>query len=140
MAHALFAPMIVWQGMEDEYRDEDKMFKVKTSRLAKLASGDFSETATDYEMAIFISTFTLVQPPSESVFKLMAYCFRKAYGDKTADELDLPKVDLESDIMLKRDYDRLATWIYQKQKEAMKAKRQPKVEPKAESLDSFTAP
>jgi hypothetical protein len=138
--HAIAAPVIVWPRQEDGFTDMKN--KVVLHRLGKLLKHDYSERATDFEVALYCSSASLERKPGEEEFHIYMYAARHSGLGAVMDQDDMLKDDgLELDPYTEKPlYDNLARWIYKKQKEHLKDAR--KAAPKGipdvvGSLDGF---
>lgn len=71
----LFAPIIVYQGMEDMVTEEMK----NRIELERLANPD--EMATDYEAMVYLHTASLATPFSETWYHIYSYLFSKYHPE-----------------------------------------------------------
>lgn len=118
--HILRAPMVVWPGYEEDFKD--KWDKVLIQRLAH--HQDFVEgMCTEYEAMLYISTATLVAPPSHNWFNIYMWLFSR-YMPEAAKANDLAgPAELEGSDA--EDLRRLRQWIFKSQALHLKRKEQP---------------
>lgn len=131
LTHALLAPLVVWPSVEDSFSEMNG--KARSARLVKLMKGDVSERASNYEIALYCSSFSLAIPPPSETVKVMMFAMRHAEVQKFGKTMDADPMlkgegkHLSADAQ--RAYDRLAAWIYTVQAKAIKttvAKRRAK--------------
>lgn len=123
--HAIAAPLIVWPGFENDFKD--KKADVTIARMAKLLKKDFTERATDLEIALYMSTASLGAggPLDRDASDVYMYAFRHSGYGQTMDQDDMLKDEGNKlDASAQQLYDHLASWIYKKQKQALKEKAQ----------------
>ncbi len=118
--HILRAPMVVWPGYEEDFKD--KWDKVLIERLAH--HQDFVEgRCTEYEAMLYISTTTLVAPPSHNWFNIYMWLFNR-YMPEAAKANDLVgPADLEGSEA--EDLERLRRWIFKSQELRLRSKSKP---------------
>lgn len=118
--HILRAPMVVWPGYEEEFKD--KWDKVLIQRLAHYQ--DFVEKmCTEYEAMLYISTATLVAPPSHNWFNIYMWLFNRYMPEAaTANDLAGP-TKLEGNEA--DDLERLRRWIFKSQELNLRSKSKP---------------
>jgi len=100
---------------------EEQKLDVTLHRLVKLGRGDVTEEATDYEVMLYISNFTLEHPPSSHIYRIYMYLFARIYpeksktmfGDDVVTKLDLYEAQMLRDIKRK---------LYQTQTERKKGR------------------
>ncbi|MDO8751347.1 MAG: hypothetical protein Q7K03_09435, partial [Dehalococcoidia bacterium] len=126
--HILRAPMVVWPGYEEDFKD--KWDKVLIQRLAH--HQDFVEgMCTEYEAMLYISTATLVAPPSHNWFNIYMWLFNR-YMPEAAKANDLVgPAKLEGSEA--EDLERLRRWIFKSQALHLKRKEQPEAEESKET-------
>ncbi len=114
--YALTAPIIVWPGTEPEF---DKLkIKAQIARFNKIGDRDRSEAATDAEVALYLSSASMIEPLNSDWAKVYGYAARKAFPVIPKD-IDIPeKLDSEQQKL----YDGLARWIFKQQAEALNGK------------------
>jgi len=115
VAYSLFAPIIVdprWTDLPEEL-----VKKATLHRMAKVASGDFSEKATDYEAMVYLHTVSLAQPLGETMRSIYFWLFRKFYPAQ-ADTIGLPNPNLTE--IEHRELEKLKEWIFRMQMKAIK--------------------
>jgi hypothetical protein len=116
--YALFAPIITWPGYEKD--NSDKKMLVQKARFEKIFEGDKSERATDAEVAIYLSTATLVSPVNSDWAEVYMHAAKNAFPELKGVMGNDGNKDLTAE--QKRLYDDLAKWIYKKQVAALKGK------------------
>lgn len=121
--YALFAPLIVWPGYEDSSKKWAN--DAQMARFKKILSNDKSERATDAEVAIYLSTASLVAPMTtpdwaQVYFRAASKAFPAIHDFMVRDDDKYFAESLkEPNAEQKKLHDELAKWIYEKQKEAL---------------------
>ena len=126
--HILRAPIVGWPGWVETLGDQ--WDKVLIQRLAH--HQDFVEgMCTEYEAMLYISTATLVAPPSHNWFNIYMWLFNR-YMPEAAKANDLvgPARLEGSDA---EDLKRLRQWIFKSQALHLKRKEQPEAEESKET-------
>jgi len=134
LVFSLVAPLIVYSSEEagENTADEAWVRDAKLSRLLKCMRGDLSEQATDFEAMIYLSTASLVHPLDTPWYNIYMYLFSKHYPESKQLGFNAPKsLSTQEQTMLTQ----LKEWIFERQKEAVKAKLKKPVVQK--TLDGF---
>jgi hypothetical protein len=144
LVHALTAPLIVWPGFEDDLLFREKKERVVLMRLAALARDKSYDSATDLEIALYMSSASLGSsgPLPQDAADVFMYATRHSGFEASfdADEMlkdEGKKLDYEAEAL----YDQLGRWIFKKQAEALKQRSKEekiveKVEAKSELLQA----
>ncbi|MCW4002651.1 MAG: hypothetical protein NWE95_01890 [Candidatus Bathyarchaeota archaeon] len=103
----IFAPIVVFQGMEDMVTDYMKT-KIEIERL----STPLAETATDYEAMIYLHTASLSVPFSERWYHIYSYLFSK-YHPEQAKTIGVYSEQISE--QEQHALSRLKKWIYRQQ-------------------------
>ena len=126
LVHALTAPLIVWPGFEDDFLFREKKERVVLMRLATLARDKAYDSATDLEIALYMSSASLGSggPLPQDAADVFMYATRHSGFEASFDADDMlkdegKKLDYEAEDL----YKRLGQWIFEKQKEALKQRR-----------------
>ncbi len=117
LMYCLTAPLILYPGWEDTYankRDEATIF-----RLALAAEIHETRMATEFEAMLYISSATLVAPPSHTWATIYFWLFRRWNREK-ADAISIE--DRPLDRNAQEDLERLRSWMYDHQMQHLKAK------------------
>lgn len=129
MMYALTAPMITWPQCESIYTPEN-VGRAKMERLAMIMmlKGQPPDRCSDFEAALYISSWTLSAPPSEHWFRLYMHLFKKCFPNQTEIFEDVR----EPDRWELEDLERLKVWIFKQQMQAIKdrSKQEKPQEPK----------
>jgi hypothetical protein len=117
--HAIQAPLILWPGWEEDFKDKAR--EAVTKRLIKIAQGNRSREATDFEVCMYCSSASLSRPPGREEFNIYAYAFRKEFGEELASSIfgDEGRTLYPDE---KAIYERLKEWIYREQEKFLKLK------------------
>ena len=126
--HILRAPIVGMPGWVDTLQDQ--WDKVLIQRLAH--HQDFVDgMCTEYEAMLYISTATLVAPPSHNWFNIYMWLFNR-YMPEAAKANDLVgPAELEGSEA--EDLERLRCWIFKSQALHLKRKEQPEAEESKET-------
>ncbi|MBI4201189.1 MAG: hypothetical protein HY531_02740 [Chloroflexi bacterium] len=109
----LTAPYITWPGYEDIYRSNGNKDRALVQRLACHEEIHREKACTEFEAMLYISTATLVAPPSHAWYTIYMYLFNRCMPEQAeANGLDGIKKLNGSDA---EDLMRLRQWIYKKQ-------------------------
>ncbi len=125
----LTAPYLTWPGYEDIYRANGNREKALVRRLAQYAEIATGRVCTEFEAMLYISTATLVNPPSHNWYRIYMYLFLKEMPEQAKacgfDEVkELYGTEVEDLLRLRR-------WIYQKQAAHLKERVIPAKAPPA---------
>jgi len=126
--HILRAPIVGMPGWVETLRDQ--WDKVLIQRLAH--HQDFVEKmCTEYEAMLYISTATLVAPPSHNWFDIYLWLFNRCMPEAAnANDLAGP-AELEGSEA--EDLKRLREWIFKSQALHLKRKEQPEAQESKEA-------
>jgi hypothetical protein len=103
----MFAPIVVFQGMEDMVTYDMKT-RIEIERLSTPAV----ETATDYEAMIYLHTASLAIPFSERWYRIYSHLFSK-YHPEQAKTIGVYSEQINE--QEQRELSRLKKWIYHQQ-------------------------
>ena len=108
--YLLKAPMNLYPGWEDSFRDQ--WDKVLMERMVHHKDLFAQEMCTEYEAMLYISSATLVAPPSHDWYVIYMYLFRR-WSKEKADQVG---ADIEElNINQQEDLDRLRQWVFKGQ-------------------------
>ena len=110
MMYLLTAPGIVMPGYEDTLKD--RMADAKLQRLAHHREIFDTRQCTEFEAMLYISTATLVHPPSRDWTDIYSYLFQRWNPDQ-AEAIKIEPREL--DYSQQEDLRRLRSWIYRTQ-------------------------
>lgn len=118
--YCLTAPFIVWPFMEDTWTEQMRA-KAKVLRLAYAGKNNgFSDECTDFEAMLYISSASLANPPSHEWTKIYVHLFMQFYPERKEIQEGIERAN-EWEL---RDLTRLKQWIFRKQAEALREKKQ----------------
>ena len=115
--YALFAPLIVWPGYEKD--GERWRMRIQKARFDKIAANDESKRATDEEVALYLSTASLIAPLDKNSAKIYEYVAMKSFPEIKQAFTEIPNKLTEEQ---QKEYNRLAEWIFKQQTEALNKK------------------
>ena len=118
----LTAPYVTWPGYEDIYQSNDNKNKALIQRLAHHKEIVETERCTEFEAMLYISTATLVHPPSHDWSQIYFWLFSH-WNRELAKEIDVQPARPELNSSQKEDLARLRHWIYRTQVDHLKAKQ-----------------
>ena len=122
---ALAAPTIVWPGGWGDTIDQKMKQRGTLERLKKVMvetrAGEFTEMATDYDVCMYMMTFSLTSPLGRDEYRIYMHVFKNCFGDKVPPGFFEPyngKLELQQQYELRG----LKRWLFKKQMEDLKAK------------------
>lgn len=130
--YPLTAPYVTWPGYEYLYHSNDNKTKALARRLASYEEIQREKMCTEFEAMMYISTATLVAPPTHEWYRIYMYLFQKEMP-QAAEANDLTEVK-ELDAGEREALDGLRRWIYKTQVLHMKRKAEPAA-PEAKRLE-----
>jgi hypothetical protein len=125
--YALTAPYITWPGYQDIYQANDNKNKALVYRLAHLQELFARKECSELEAMLYMSTATLVHPPSHDWFNIYMWLFRRWATPEQAADVgdDLPEKLSPSQ---SEDLARLRRWIFKQQMDHIRRKTRPPAE------------
>ncbi|MFH1141303.1 MAG: hypothetical protein V1724_06535 [Chloroflexota bacterium] len=128
--HILRAPIVGMPGWVDTLQDQ--WDKVLIQRLAH--HQDFVEKmCTEYEAMLYISTATLVAPPSHNWFNIYMWLFNRCMPEAEKAMIPTGRDPAELEASEAEDLKRLRRWIFKSQALHLKRKEQPEAEESKET-------
>ena len=120
--YLLTAPYMFYPPWDDFWTYQDRKNDALMQRLAHGQEIWDTKECTEYEAMIYISSATLVHPPSHDWFQIYMWLFNR-WNPELAKEQDLQPDRPELNVNQREDLARLRQWIFTRQMEHMKAKR-----------------
>lgn len=101
--------------------DNEMQVRVKQERLLHSAVHPESVEATDYEVALYCQSASLVAPLSGTFFNIYMYAFSKCFPNALSD-VGIQEHEKTLDNYEQGEFSRFKKWLYAKSMEALKAK------------------
>ena len=117
--YALTAPLIVYPGWEDSFKD--LVGDAKMRRLLHLKEVMDTEACTLYEAMLYLSSVTLVMPIDDDWLAIYMWVFNQEMP-KQAKEAELDQDIRPLNVNQKEDLARLRAWIFKRQMEHLRKK------------------
>lgn len=117
--YTFYAPLVLYPGWEDSFKD--KWLEVTAHRMKHQAEIFEEQVCTELEAMLYISSATLVAPPSHDWFQIYMWLFHR-WKPEMAEQMDLKPDHPELDMNQKEDLARLRSWIFRKQQEHLRQK------------------
>ena len=119
--YLLRAPVIVMPGWEDSFRD--RWDDVLMNRLLHGREIFGQEMCTEYEAMLYVSSATLVAPPSHDWYVIYMWLFRR-WNKEAANQVGLDDVPETLNVNQQEDLAGLRHWIFKGQMLRLKEKGQ----------------
>ncbi|MDP2949227.1 MAG: hypothetical protein Q8P22_06790 [Chloroflexota bacterium] len=117
--YLLKAPLILYPGWEDTFRDQ--WDKVLMERMIHHKDLFAQKMCTEYEAMLYISSATLVAPPSHDWYVIYMYLFRR-WNKEAAQQIGMDDVPEKLNMNQQDDLARLRQWIFKGQRTHLKEK------------------
>ena len=117
--YLLKAPVIVYPGWEDSFRDQ--WDKVLMERMVHHKEIFTQQMCTEYEAMLYVSSATLVAPPSHDWYVIYMWLFRR-WNKEAAEQIGMDDVREKLNINQQEDLGRLRRWIFNGQRNHLKEK------------------
>lgn len=108
------APIIVYPGMESDYKTDRWREMIIERRLVENIKNGNRNRASNLEVFIYLMSSTLAFPPSHTAYMAIAYLSRIEFPE-TAKVTEMPEVDIGKEPDVAHLIDGLATEIYKSQ-------------------------
>ncbi len=110
----LTAPYVIWPGYEDIYQANDNKTKALVERLAHHKEISETRQCTEFEAMLYISTATLVHPPSHDCGQIYLWLFSR-WNPEAAREIEAQPDRPELSSSQQEALTGLRRWIYRVQ-------------------------
>lgn len=136
--YTMFAPLIVFPGWEDSFKDH-KMEAI-AHRMAHQQEVFDRQECTEYEAMLYVSSASLVAPPEHDWVQVYLWLFQR-YKPEFAEANDLKPDRAELNAQQREKLTGLRRWVFRRQMEHMKAKNKdekppPKATPEKSKADN----
>ncbi|MDP3063743.1 MAG: hypothetical protein Q8O40_11130 [Chloroflexota bacterium] len=131
--YLLKAPLILFPGWEDTF--QERMKDVRLQRMIHYREIFTQKMCTEYEAMLYVSSATLVHPPSHDWYVIYMYLFRRWRPD-AADSLELDASEgTKLNPNQQEDLDRLRLWVFKHQMLHLKGQTKAAKEQEAQKLE-----